>query len=402
MPLPPPARRGQPVRAEDFNALRSALVHLQTMIAARTPAPGPDIGHRYGPGGFTSFLKRKPGGGGGSSGPLFPSIVPIPETDPVEWGVSVTPGHLLYQNAGASESDQGVTGYLPPFIAGVAIDDPLVQPLPLPALVSYVYLRVQTDADGVPKFGEVGDGVTIEAFDEVKPSIHHVRPSPSGGEEEGDYYFLLMETESDGGTPAAPRVKRRIPGNRELPNQLVEIANIGGKREIYQGYLVGPDDKHELRTLEQLEDGDGAPIIRPLDEGDAGADPPVPAEEEGSTIPFRCIKKNNSGSVPYEITGEGNSVKVTLQGADDTYIDPFGGQIGFAGGLCTGVTQPAVTGGNLNLTINAIDYDESGAIFGSEYLVSVLYWRGGLYVGTVNPGDAPVPLDEISIRMVGV
>ena len=272
-----------------------------------------------------------------------------------------------------------------------------MEPLALPALVSYVYLRVQTDSDGVPKFGTTGDGVTIEAFDEVKPSVHHVRPSPSGGEEDGDYYLLLLETESDGGTPAAPRVKKRIPGNRELPNQLVEITNIGGKREIYQGYLVGPDDKHEFRSLEQLE-GDGEPIIKELDPGDPGGDPPVPAEEEGDTIPFRRIAQRAT-SPQVQVKDGGDVIRVE----GNEYDQSFGGLVkalSVTDGLVTAFSDAG--GANLNLTINAIDYDESGAIFGSPYLLHVLYFRDGLYIGNDDPEDEPDPLDEITILTVGV
>jgi len=74
---------------------------------------------------------------------------------------------------------------------------------------------------------------------------------------------LICETESNEATPTpAPRVVRRITGNREIPNQLIEITNIeednedGEVRELYEGYEVGPTDKHQFRTLVQIE-GEG-------------------------------------------------------------------------------------------------------------------------------------------------
>jgi len=71
-------------------------------------------------------------------------------------------------------------------------------------------------------------------------------------------------------------------------------------------------------------------------------------------------------------------------------------------GLVAAFTPKEQTGKNLNLKVYAIDYDEAGAIFGSPYLQYTLYWRNGLYVGDVNPGDAPAQLDEHEIKSVGV
>jgi len=262
---------------------------------------------------------RPVNGGDSTRDPLWTTISIVPDSDPVEYQATISPGYLCYQQATLSESDSGVVGYLAPKIrqsdGTLESIEPTTDPawtaptLALDGVVNYIYLRVKTDADGAPKSptepefpGDPGaeDGPTIEAFTEPQTSIHHVRPSPSGGEEEGDYFFLICQTESNGATPPAPRIVRRITGNRELPNQLIEIRNLGGKREIYEGYEVGPDDKHKFRSLEQLEER-GEPIILPLDEGDPDADPPVPPEEEGETIKWKTIDgrdPNSSGNGP--------------------------------------------------------------------------------------------------------
>ena len=274
-------------------------------------------------------------GGGGERPPLWTEIGAIPETDPVEYQATVTLGYLTYQNANATEAEQGVTGYLVPKIRNtdgewISMDEvaPVVIPaVPLPALASWVYLRVKTTADGMPDFGQEDGPVTIEAFDSEQKSVHHVRPSPSGGEEEGDYYFLLLETESNGATTPAPRAKRRITGNREMPNQLIEITNIGGKRELYQGYLVGPDDKHELRTIEQLESR-GEPVIKPLGEGDAEATPPVPPEEEGETIKWKTIAERATSP----------QIRVATKENGDAIVIEGNGENGGTGGFATLVT----------------------------------------------------------------
>jgi hypothetical protein len=326
---------------------------------------------------------------GGGRPPFFGSVSRVPESDPPEYQATFTLGYLTYQNAGASEAEQGVTGYVVPkikneegqWISMDAESPQIVPPIVLPSVTSWVYLRIKTTADGVPEFNqEDGPTFTIEAFSEEQKSIHHVRPSPGGGEEKGDYYFLLLQTEGDGGDPEKPAIVRRITGNREMPNQLIEITNIGGKRELYQGYLPGPDDKHELRTIEQLITEGGAEIIKPLEDG----------EEEGETIKWRNVKKDNDSSVPFSITGEGSSVKVRMEGTNDPYIDPFGGQIGFAGGLATSVQGGAFNGwwGTIEWVYEAAGGSEETYLhlrqtFRNGILTKVEYWSG------VAPVDAP-------------
>ena len=393
--VPPPAVAGAPVRAEDFNKLRDALLQLERMVAARTPAPSPDIGHRYGPGGFTSFLKKRGGRGGGAGAPLSASIVVIPDTDPVEYGVKVTPGYVLYQNAGANESEQGATGYLMPKMGGVALDDPEVEPLELPALVSYVYLRIRTDSDGVPKFDADGGPVTIEAFDAPKQSTHHVRKNPSSGEEEGDYYHLLLETESNGATPTpAPRVKRRIPGNREMFNQLVEIENLGdqnaeGVRAIYEGYDPGPDDKHKFRSLEQLLER-GEAIIKPLDDG----------EEPGDTIQFRSIaERATSPQVRVNTSESGDLIKVEGNGYQNSLANVRKFSINVDDGLVTSLLEVVEDGDSFNLKLLNVSITETG---GDTYVTDIGWGTGGerrLYVrgGLLSVVDDGAVVDEYEL-----
>lgn len=265
-------------------------------------------------------------GAGEITEPFWTEISQVPESDPPEYQVTVTPGYLIYQQATMTASTQGVTGWMVPKINGIAIDstdpDNPVEPLPLPDIASWVYLRVKTDSDGAPKIDPAIPQVTIEAFSAAQQSIHHVRPSPSGGEEEGDYFFLILQTEGDGGDPEKPQAVVRLTGNVELRNQLVEIRNVGDEVEIYKGYEVGPDDKHMLRTLKQL---DGGQDIIKTEVGD-----------EADTIDFRAIKQGTAGQI--KVRTEGDAIIV-----EGNYIS--GGTGGFAtllnwdDGLVTGATD---------------------------------------------------------------
>jgi hypothetical protein len=243
--------------------------------------------------------------------PFWTTISRVPDSDPAEYQVAVTLGYLSYQSntPAAQASDLGTTGWIVPTIAGVSMEPPIPQTdppteipkLPLPDVESWVYLRVKTDSDGFPKDGEV----TVEAFDEAQESIHHIRLSPESDEEEGDYFFLILKTKADESDPPRPIAERRITGNREMPNQLIEILNLGeeseaGRQEVYKGYDVALD-KHDVRAVLQQQTP-GVAIIEPLAPA-VDAVPPVvvdgtvvtpgtpaiPAEEAGDYIRWRTV-----------------------------------------------------------------------------------------------------------------
>jgi hypothetical protein len=177
-----------------------------------------------------------------------------------------------------------------------------------------IYCRVATTAKGI-----IVEAPKIEAAATPEAGTHF---QPPDADVEGDLYFPLCNI-TIGGDPEVVTLEQIQQGGPIVvtPN-LPELKNIGGEREVFAGRAAA-GDTYDLRTLEQLIVEGGAEIIKPLGE----------SEEEGDTIPFRSIVKNNSEGVPYTITGDGDAIEVTLQGADDSYTDPFGGSILFAGGL---------------------------------------------------------------------
>ena len=322
----------QAIKAENINDIVRAVEELQNALS---PA---------------SKKGKRPAAG--NPPPFWTTISRVPNSDPAEYQVSVTLGYLTYQQATLEEDTDKSVGWIAPKINDVSLEPPSANDTPtdppwlpptleLPDVQSWVYLRVKTDEHGAPKLD--GESVTIEAFDTEQDDVHHVRPSPSGGEKEGDYFFLILETEGNGGTPEIPIVRRRITGNRHMPNQLVEIANIGGERELYKGYLIGPDDKHELRTIEQLE-GDGEPIILPLDPGDPEADPPVAPESEGDTIKWRRIAQRAS-SPQVQVKDGGDVIRIEgngFDGGDFSAVRKF--SIGIYDGLVTSFLKDELSG----------------------------------------------------------
>lgn len=261
--------------------------------------------------------------------PFWTTISQVEGSDPPEFQVTVTLGYLSYQSntPAAQASELGTTGWIIPTIAGVSMEPPVPQTdppttipkLPLPDVESWVYLRVKTDVDGFPKDGEV----TVEAFDEAQESIHHIRLSPESGEEEGDYFFLILKTKADENDPPRPIPERRITGNREMPNQLIEILNLGedgeaGRQEVYKGYDKALD-KHDVRAVLQQQTP-GVAIIEPLAaavpevppvtdaEGTVvtPGTPAIPAEEPGDYIRWRTV----DGRASYS---ESNNAETTKQ-----------------------------------------------------------------------------------------
>ena len=375
----------------------------------------------------------------GNKPPFWCAISRVPQSEPAEYQVTVTLGYLAYQSntPAAQASELGTTGWIVPTIAGVSMESADVEPIPLPAVESWVYLRVKTDVDGFPKPFSQEDGsfVTIEAFNQEQKSIHHIRLSPESDEEEGDYFFLILKTKADESDPPRTIPERRITGNREMPNQLIEILNLGeesegGRQEIYKGYDIALD-KHDVRAVLQQQTP-GVPIIEPLDPGkdavppklnDEGVvitegEPAIPPEEPGDYIRWRTIadrSSEGSGADPQIIVEEMENdeedetgrkrkfVKVRGNTVNESHSDVGLFDIDIVDGLVSRFAPAVQTGKNLNLTINAKDYNSTGTINQPSeppYAVAVLYWRNGLYVGNVNPADAPAQLDEHTVTLL--
>ena len=400
----------QPIKASDFNLLARAIEELQNAIPQSPKPSAPATGN-------------KP--------PFWTTISRVANSDPAEYEVTVTLGYLSYQSntPAAQASDLGTAGWIIPTIAGVSMEPPVPQTdppttipkLPLPDVESWVYLRVKTDVDGFPKDGEV----TVEAFDEAQESIHHIRLSPESGEEEGDYFFLILKTKADESDPPRPIPERRITGNREMPNQMIEILNLGeesegGRQEIYKGYDKAID-KHDLRAVLQQQTP-GVPIIEPLAPA-VDAVPPVvvdgtvvtpgtpavPAEEPGDYIRWRTIadrSSEGSGADPQIIVEEMEDdeedetgrkrkfVKVRGNTVNESHSDVGLFDIDIVDGLVSRFAPAVQTGKNLNLKIYYLDV--SSLISGGTWtwapsLKQILYWRNGLYVGNADPDVGGIP-----------
>jgi hypothetical protein len=280
----------QAISAKDFNALSRAIEELQNAIR-----PLPKSNRRS-----VSSLQFK--------------IYGIRyDANAEAWKCKVRPGYVRTISPDA-DATEPVKDWMPTVGSGPAVPlDADTAPEITIADGQTIYCRVATTAKGI-----IGAAPKIEAAATPEAGTHF---QPPDADVEGDLYFPIADIEIEGDPEVVTITQIQQGGPIVVVPNLPELKNIGGEREVFAGRAAA-GDTYDLRTLEQLGGETDAKIIKEL--GETG---------EGDTIPFRSIKKNNSEGVPYTIDTDENSVRLTLQGADDSYTDPFGGSILFAGGL---------------------------------------------------------------------
>jgi len=179
--LPPAARPGEPVRAEDFNLLRAALETLAREVRGVAIQDGPTIGARRTPGGTSLYLKDA--STPESNTPMF-GIRGLRKKDG-GWVCVLQPGPVLYiSNKDGGEDD--IMGYTYP-------DGMDTVPYPETAVAAgqVIGIRVITDYYDKPT------SVQIEAKDADSWTNIHAQPPPSESGEgapppkNGDYFYKL-------------------------------------------------------------------------------------------------------------------------------------------------------------------------------------------------------------------
>lgn len=212
--------------------------------------------------------------------PILPPFWVSIFLDGSTWKYRVSPGYVTFQNIG----DADVVNYYCPTLGGTSLEADTQPEGTLPANACYIYVRVVTNAKGV-----ISATPTVAAYSSEQTSTHHVPPDEEAASgTQGEYFFLIAEFEEF--TPpsgdASPDLVRRITGNRFIPNQLVELKNIGAGRNIHCDYVDGSNDKHELRSI--IERASSPQIRVKYDNTDAAGDE-IDAEEiliEGNGYDF--------------------------------------------------------------------------------------------------------------------
>lgn len=294
--------------------------------------------------------------------------------------VIVTLGFVRCVNPDASV-DSPVTDW-EPTINGVPLsaDDP---PEIGVAAGQVLYCEVKTNNKGI-----VLETPRILVGAENETGTHYQPPQKSP--QNGSLKYPIAKFESSGDELVATQLQQGGPILVQ-PN-LWEGRNVGGFREIYKE-RQNAGDYYEFRTLEQLE-GDGHPVLKALE----------PGEQEGDTLKIRRIAERKDYPPQIKVEDGGNVIRIRGNSKDLNYFDPFGGQVNVIDGLVTSVTPSTLVGKNLNLTVVKFEWAAAGPE-GSmkrlyEYTDRVHYWRGGVYIGTTNPADAPADLIEQTITQM--
>ena len=254
------------------------------------------------------------------------------------WKCKVRPGYVRTINPDA-DATEPIKDWMPtvgsdPAVALDAEESPEIEI----ADGQTIYCRVATTAKGI-----IEAAPKIEAAATPEAGTHF---QPPDADVEGDLYFPIADIEIAGDPEVVTITQIQQGGPIVVVPNLPELKNIGGEREVFAGRTAA-GDTYDLRTLEQLIVEGGAEIIKPLGE----------SEEEGDTIPFRNIRKNNSESVPYTIVGSGDSVDVTLAGLTGTFTDLDEGSVVFNGGLATSTTQPPGPVDSFDIVITTYNYE---------------------------------------------
>lgn len=338
---------GDPDMVREWNKLVENQRRLEKALLARTLQPSPTTRIGRGPSGQRVNVLPTAKSGSQTLANLLASFRYDAAAE--AWKLRVSYGVVRYQLIGEAAAPVGL---LVPKLASTALG---TDPAPEETLTfpGYIYCRVQTDEKGVP----TGTPTITQSATE-KSSTHHVPPSPDDSGTAGDYYFQLGRVIQDPDDASRPKWQTRLPGNLHIPNQLIEIDNIGGQRPIYKGYLDGADDKHEFRTLEAV--GTGKPVLQP-----------VPGAGEGETLKFRGLKTASplNGIMTFEAGATDDDVQLESDGATGTIDLLAGGSIGLVAGIVESFMDPE-PGRSIDITLS---WRPAG---GSETSLTMLFSEG--------------------------
>lgn len=216
-----------------------------------------------------------------------------------DWIAFVSPGYVRNILPSGGEV---IEDHMPVYDDDIPLNDEEAEGMIISESSNVVYLEVKTDAK---------NKITEEPRVKVGPfpleGSEHYQPNPAA--EDGTYKLALAICHFEEDNVRVEQVQ--LGGPIVIAPNLTEIENVGGEREIYKTFRTS-DSVHELRSLEQLTSR-GEPIIKPLDPGDAEADPPVPPGEEGDTIPFKTIAERVTSPQIRVSTAEDDEV-ILVQG----------------------------------------------------------------------------------------
>ena len=224
------------------------------------------------------------------------------------------------------------------------------------SIVVYVDPDGAIGGDAAPADGPLE--IAVEEEDE--PSVHYVPPRATDEYEgaAGVYHYKMAVLRAADATHTGPWLELFMAGShldhfRDLPlleNSAAEAENTG-------------------RVFKKYDETTNQYLFRTLD----------------ATTGELTITEQESG-----VEIRGNSVDGTLTIANETTSPDI---LSWVDGLITSAGAFEIMGGgNLNLGVNQLAFDADGHVYGSDSIATTLYFRGGRFIGTTDPADAPAGL----------
>jgi hypothetical protein len=389
--LPPRKKRGDPVLAEDWNAMLDA-------IASRTPRPGTGLELIASSGGF-AYSRTGPGLAPTPALPPF-AVIGIEKKDG-GYRVTVKEGWVIERKPKSGDTPT-VKFHIPK--VGEETLDTIPRPQIAMSFGDTLWCKIVTD-----EMGEISEEPEILAAAEDQDGNHYYPEDPEGSGSDGEYFVKLFKLEDDGGTP---KVKVYQQSDIEHWAQLWTGENVGGGANVFKDHkedsniyrfrtIRGDYGISENQTADEVEldfratnVGAGKPVwVQPLDgSGQPDEDPPdgparfrsIAGRATQPEIRVKCEPPNPGDPLPQEIRIEGNgydagvtaALKITMTVRD---------------GLVKSLLSEDAGGGNLNLEIHNFTYNNDGELYGQPYLSGILYWRDGVFAGVTDPTPGNEP-----------
>jgi hypothetical protein len=355
--LPPKKKRGDPVLAEDWNALLDA-------IASRTPRPGTGLELIASSGGF-AYSKPGPGIAPAQNLPPF-AVIGIEKKDGA-FRVTIKEGWVIERKPKYGDTP-AVKFHIPK--VGEETLDTIPRPQIDMSIGDTLWCKIVTD-----EMGEISEEPEILAAAGDQDGNHYYPVDPEGSGSDGEYFVKLFKLENDAGTP---NVKVYQQSDIEHWAQLWTGENTGAGGKVFKDHKEDANI-YRFRTIR----------------GDYGISENQTADEV--ELDFRAAN-----------VGAGCPVWVEpLDGSGEPDEDPPDGPAKFRS-IAARVTQPQINvlcepenpGDPLPETIRIVGNDKDGAILVEDEgaVTDLARWQDGL---VTTPGETTLKVEEFKVCVNG-
>ena len=355
--LPPKKKRGDPILAEDWNALLDA-------IASRTPRPGTGLELIASSGGF-AYSRPGPGLAPNPGLPPF-AVIGIEKKDD-SYQVTIKEGWVIERKP--KSGDTPAVKFRIPKVGEETLDT-IPRPQIAMAFGDTLWCKIVTD-----EMGEISEEPEILAAAEDQDGNHYYPEDPEGSGSDGEYFVKLFKLEDDGGTP---RVKVYQQSDIEHWAQLWTGENKGAGAKVFKDHKEDANI-YRFRTVR----------------GDYGISETQTTDEV--ELDFRAAN-----------VGAGCPVWVEpLDGSGEPDEDPPDGPAKFRS-IAARVTQPQINvlcepenpGDPLPETIRIVGNGKDGAILVDDEgtVTDLARWQDGL---VTTPGDTTLKVEEFKVCVNG-